>query len=259
MSKTVRHIINGVSGALLAACLVVAYMSGVSCRAPLKCTGLNVVIADSSMNRFVSKADVKKFLDKEYGEYVGMLLDSIDLAKVEKIIDGRSAVNKSEAYTTRDGMLNVKVTQRTPVVRFQKSDGGFYADAEGFLFPLQSSYASRVQVIDGDIPLKANSGYKGEITDEKERVWLGKVIDLVNYMENSRTWKDKIVQITVCDGGELIMVPREGTERFHFGQPDEIQEKFRKMEKYYTAVVPAKGEKEYSVVNLEYDGQIVCR
>ena len=259
MSKTVRHIINGVSGALLAACLVLAYMSGVSCRAPLKCTGLNVVIADSSMNRVVSKADVKKFLDKEYGEYVGMLLDSIDLAKVEKIIDGRSAVNKSEAYTTRDGMLNVKVTQRTPVVRFQKSDGGFYADAEGFLFPLQSSYASRVQVIDGDIPLKANSGYKGEITDEKERAWLGKVIDLVNYMENSRTWKDKIVQITVCDGGELIMVPREGTERFHFGQPDEIQEKFRKMEKYYTAVVPAKGEKEYSVVNLEYDGQIVCR
>lgn len=259
MSKTVRHIINGVSGALLAACLVLAYMSGVSCRAPLKCTGLKVVIADSSMNRFVSKADVKKFLDKEYGEYVGMLLDSIDLAKVEKIIDGRSAVNKCEAYTTRDGMLNVKVTQRTPVVRFQKSDGGFYADAEGFLFPLQSSYASRVQVIDGDIPLKANSGYKGEITDEKERAWLEKVIDLVNYMENSRTWKDKIVQITVCDGGELIMVPREGTERFHFGQPDEIQEKFRKMEKYYTAVVPAKGEKEYSVVNLEYDGQIVCR
>ena len=259
MSKTVRHIINGVSGALLAACLVVAYMSGVSCRAPLKCTGLNVVIADSSMNRFVSKADVKKFLDKEYGEYIGMHLDSIDLAKVEKIIDGRSAVNKSEAYTTRDGMLNVKVTQRTPVVRFQKSDGGFYADAEGFLFPLQSSYASRVQVIDGDIPLKANSGYKGEITDEKERAWLEKVIDLVNYMENSRTWKDKIVQITVCDGGELIMVPREGKERFHFGQPDEIQEKFRKMEKYYTAVVPAKGEKEYSVVNLEYDGQIVCR
>ncbi|MBR5275009.1 MAG: hypothetical protein IKU33_07210 [Bacteroidales bacterium] len=259
MSKTVRHIINGVSAALLTACLVVAYMSGVSCRAPLKCTGLNVVIADSSMNRFVSKADVKKFLDKEYGEYIGMPLDSIDLVKVEKIIDGRSAVNKSEAYTTRDGKLNVRVTQRTPIVRFQKSDGGFYADAEGYVFPLQSSYASRVQVIDGEIPLKANSGYKGEISDEKEKAWLAKVIDLVNYMENNRTWKDKIVQITVCNGGELIMVPREGSERFHFGQPEDIKDKFRKMEMYYTSVVPAKGEKEYSVVNLEYEGQIVCR
>ena len=259
MSKTVRHIINGVSGALLAACLVVAYMSGVSCRAPLKCTGLNVVIADSSMNRFVSKADVKKFLDKEYGEYVGMLLDSIDLAKVEKIIDGRSAVNKSEAYTTRDGMLNVKVTQRTPVVRFQKSDGGFYADAEGFLFPLQSSYASRVQVIDGDIPLKANSGYKGEITDEKERAWLGKVIDLVNYMENSRTWKDKIVQITVCDGGELRMVPRRGKEIFLFGQPVEIEAKMERMKLYYTSIIPATDSSRYSTVDLKYSGQIICK
>jgi cell division protein FtsQ len=78
-------------------------------------------------------------------------------------------------------------------------------------------------------------------------------------MENSRTWKDKIVQITVCNGGELIMVPREGSERFHFGQPEDIQDKFRKMETYYTAIVPAKGEKEYSMVNLEYEGQIVCR
>ena len=259
MSKTVRHIINGVSGALLAACLVLAYMSGVSCRAPLKCTGLNVVIADSSMNRFVSKADVKKFLDKEYGEYVGMLLDSIDLAKVEKIIDGRSAVNKCEAYTTRDGMLNVKVTQRTPVVRFQKSDGGFYADAEGFLFPLQSSYASRVQVIDGDIPLKANSGYKGEITDEKERAWLGKVIALVNYMENSRTWKDKIVQITVGEDSELTLIPREGKEKFLFGQPDDLKGKFERMEIYYKSVRKDKGEDHYSFVDVRFEGQLVCR
>ena len=259
MSKTVRYIINGVSAALLAACLIMAYLSGVSCRAPLKCTGLNVVIADSSINSFVSAADVKKYLDREYGEYIGMPLDSIDLAKVEKIIDGRSAVNKSQAYTTRDGKLNIKVTQRTPVVRFQKSDGGFYADAEGYLFPLQSSYASRVHIIDGDIPLKANSGYKGQLENEKERLWLEKVLNLVNFMEKSRTWKDKIVQITVCDGGELILVPREGKERFHLGQPDDIQQKFRKMEMYYTAIVPAKEEKEYSMVSLKYDGQIVCR
>ena len=259
MSKKARHIINIISAVLLTACLVMAFTSGVSCRAPLKCTGLKVVIADSSVNRFVSAADVKKFLDKEYGEYIGLPLDSIDLVKVESIIDGRSAVDKSQAFITRDGILNIKVTQRQPLVRFQKTDGGFYADAEGYLFPLQSSYASRVQVVDGEIPLKANSGYKGEITDPKEKQWIGQVLNVVNYMENSRTWKDKIVQITVSDGGELTLVPREGKEKFHFGQPDNIAEKFRKMELYYTGILPAKGEGTYSIVNVEYDGQIVCR
>lgn len=259
MSKTVRHIINISSAVLLTACLVAAYLFGVSCRAPLKCAGLNIEIADSTTNSFVSAADVKKYLDREYGDYIGQPLDSIDLAKVERIIDGRSAVHKSQAFTTRDGMLNVRVTQRTPIVRFQKEDGGFYADAEGFLFPLQNSYSARVQIVDGDIPLKANSGYKGEITDEKEKEWLIKVLNLVNYMENSKVWKDKIVQITVSDGGELTLVPRVGKERFLFGQPEDISGKLRKMEMYYTHILPEKGSDAYTSVSVEYDGQIVCR
>lgn len=259
MSKKIRHVINGISAVLLTTSLILAYMSGVSCRAPLECTGLDVVIADSSMNSFVSKEDVKKFLDKEYGTYIGQPLDSIDLVKVEKIIDGRSAVHKSQAYITRDGRLNIRVTQRRPMVRFQKKDGGFYADADGYLFPLQSSYASRVQVVDGEIPLKANSGYKGEVTDPKEKEWIAKVLKMISYMENSKAWKDRIVQITVSDNGELTLVPREGKEKFLFGQPDNIEDKFKRMELYYTGILPAKGEGKYTRVSVEYDGQIVCR
>ena len=259
MSKKIRHVINGISAVLLTTSLILAYMSGVSCRAPLECTGLDVVIADSSMNSFVSKEDVKKFLDKEYGTYIGQPLDSIDLVKVEKIIDGRSAVHKSQAYITRDGRLNIRVTQRRPMVRFQKKDGGFYADADGYLFPLQSSYASRVQVVDGEIPLKANSGYKGEVTDPKEKEWIAKVLKMISYMESSKAWKDRIVQITVSDNGELTLVPREGKERVLFGQPDNIEDKFKRMELYYTGILPAKGEGKYTRVSVEYDGQIVCR
>lgn len=259
MSKTVRYILMSIFGVLLAGGLVGAFLCGSESRKPLRCTGLSVTILDSAVNRFVTRADVEKFLKKEYGNYIGQHIDSIDLCKVEKIIDSRSAVFKSEAFTTKDGKLNVTVTQRTPVVRFQKSDGGFYADAEGFLFPLQNSYASRVQIIDGEIPLKANSGYKGEVTDPKEQEWLNKVLNVVNYMETSKVWKDKIVQITVCEGGELKMVPRKGQEIFLFGQPVNIQDKFHRMEMYYSNIIPAKGTDTYSLVSVEYDGQIVCK
>ena len=77
--------------------------------------------------------------------------------------------------------------------------------------------------------------------------------------ESSKIWKDKIVQITVYDGGELKMVPRSGKEIFMFGQPVNIEDKFRRMEMYYTSIVPAKGSGLYSTVSVEYDGQIVCR
>ena len=228
MSKTVRHIINIASALLLAAVLCVAFIAGTARRAPLTCKGLNVVISDSLSNRFVSAADVKKYIDNEFGDYVGRQIDSIDLCKVEEILDGKSAVLKSQAYTTPDGMLNVSLTQRTPVARFLTPGGGFYADSEGFIFPLQASYTSRVHIIDGEIPVRIGRDFKG--------------------------W-----QINVIKGGELVLIPREGDEKFHFGQPDRVAEKFEKMEMYYTSIIPAKGEGYYRNINVEYEGQIVCK
>ena len=145
------------------------------------------------------------------------------------------------------------------MVRFQKKDGGFYADAEGYIFPLQSSYASHVQIIDGEIPLAANSGYKGDIEDPKEKAWFKSVMNVVNFIEGSKTWKGKIVQISVDEKGELILVPREGNEKFLFGQPNSLAEKFGKMEKYYTTIIPEKGSERYRTVDVRFANQIVCK
>ena len=259
MNKIVKYILIGVCGALLAGILVASYIAGKESRKGLVCKGLEVAIMDSLENSFVSKKDVKKYLDKEYGRYVGKNLDSIDLVKIEKIIDGRSAVKKSQAYVTKDSLLRIEITQRKPVVRFQKNDGGFYADEDGFIFPLQASYASHVQIIDGAIPLAANSGYKGSIENPREREWFENVMNVVRFIEGSRTWKGKIVQIHVEKNGEIVLVPREGKQIFKFGQPVQVSEKFGKMEMYYTHIVPEKGSETYKTVDVRFADQIVCR
>lgn len=259
MNKIVKYVLIGVCGAMVAAILVASCLAGKEARKGLVCKGLEVAILDSLENSFVSKADVRKYLDKEYGRYVGEKLDSLDLVKIEKIIDGRSAVKKSQAYVTKDSLLRIEVTQRKPVVRFQKKEGGFYADADGYIFPLQVSYASHVQIIDGDIPLAANSGYKGEIENPREREWFENVMDVVRFIEGSRTWKGKIVQIHVEKNGEIVLVPREGRQVFRFGQPVQVAEKFDKMEMYYSHIVPEKGLEAYKTVDVRFADQIVCR
>lgn len=257
MNKAVRNIVTIIVGAVIFGVIAVSVIAGKAHRAPLKCTGINVVISDSLENDFVSKADVRRFLDKEYGQYIGMALDSLDLSRMEDIIDGRSAVLKSEAFVTKDGLLNIRVTQRRPVVRFQKEGGGFYADIEGFVFPLQSSYASYVQIVDGDIPVNMKSGHKGEIENPKEKEWFDRIMTVIRFIEGSPTWKDRIVQIHIENGGELVLVARGSKERFHLGQPVNIEDKFSRIEKYYTTILPR--GRQYSLVNLEFDGQIVCR
>ena len=143
-------------------------------------------------------------------------------------------------------MLNVTITQRKPIVRFQKGSKGFYADETGYLFPLQSTYASHVQIVDGAIPLNNEE-------------WLERMIRLVRHIDDSKVWKDKIVQITVEEDGNLTLVPRDGKEKFIFGHPTDIESKFKKMELYYKAIKPSKTDKDYRWVDIRFDGQIVCR
>lgn len=247
MNRTVRNIIIIVGAILVSVCLSASYFAGVSSRKPLTCKGLKVTIADSACNSFISRNDVRKFLESEYGQYKDLSLESLDLDKIEKVLEGKSAINNTEAFVTKDGMLNINITQRRPAVRFQGAKGGYYADAEGRSFPLQKSYASHVPVVDGNIP---------EITDTARII---KTTALVNYLESSNVWKDKIVQIRIDDKGDLILVPREGKERFIIGQPCDIKEKARKMEMYYTHIIPEKGSGKYKTVDLRFKGQIVCR
>ena len=216
MNRTLKYILVGIGLSMIATCMVLSFTAGISSRKVITCKSIEIAVIDSLENSFVTRKDVKGFLDKEYGRYIGLPIDSIDLTKVEEIIDARSAVRKSQAYVTKDGTLHIDVNQRRPVIRFQKSSGGFYADAEGFIFPLQKNYASHVQVIDGHIPLAADSGFKGEIKSEKEQRWFRKIMKIVNYIEKDRTWKDKIVQIHVNSDRDLIMTPREGKEFFLF-------------------------------------------
>lgn len=259
MKQTVKHILYLVFTIVLLGCIVAAYIAGRQSRVTIMCKDIHIEVLDSTTNSFVKASDVRTFLDRSYGKIIGLPLDSIDLVEIEKIVDSRSAVLKSQAYVTKDSTLNINVIQRRPVVRFQKKDGGFYADAEGYIFPLQSSYASHVQIIDGDIPLAANSGYKGDIEDPKEKEWFTRIMAVVNYMENSRTWKGKIVQIHVDSKGELTLIPREGNERILFGQPYSLADKFSKMEKYYTTILPEKGADRYRTVDVRFADQIVCK
>ena len=245
MKAFVRHTISIAFLLLFAAVLFLIGRQRDNDRAMITCNGLKVDITETY--RFVSEADVKGYLDKNYGAYIGQRIDSLQLYRIEEILDRQSAILKSEAYATDDGMLNIHITQREPVVRFQKGDEGFYADANGFIFPLQSGYTSRVPIVDGDIPLKGGEDY------------INSVIAMLDFMKRSRVWSENIVQIHADANGDLVLVPREGDERFIFGSPTGVAAKFSRIEDYYKYIKPSRDEGWYKTVNVKYDNQIICK
>jgi len=255
-----RHIL---AAAVVLACCAVWILSAGSSRAhrrTVTCqSGVDVVVADSAERRFVCKEDVEDWLEKDYHAYVGLPLDSVDLDRVERIVDSRSAVRKSQAWISDDGVIHISLTQRQPVIRFQKADNGWYADATGYLFPLQSRHTVRVPVVDGDIPISVPRGFKGMVEDGDQRIWLERVLALAAFLEKDRIWAENIGQIHAEKNGELTLVPRKGRELFLFGQPERIPEKFDLIRNYYQSIAPARDSGYYRTVDVRYEKQIVCR
>ena len=240
-----RHILSLTAlVALLVAMVATTSLASVD-RRLRTCEGVKVTFTDGP--RFLSEAEVKAVLDKRCGTYIGQRLDSLQLFKIEQVLNMQSAVLRSEAWTTDDGFLNVRITQRVPVARFQNGSDGFYVDRNGVYFPLKDSYCADVPVIDGNAPV-GNS-------DKARKEWMQDALNMLAYMDGG--WADRIVQMHVDGNGDLILIPREGNESFVFGQPCDVEDKFSRMEDYYRYIRP--GEKKYTVVNLKYEGQIVCK
>ena len=219
---------------------------------------LNVVVTDSLERNFVGRADVEKWLDDEYRAYAGMPLDSVDLGRIEEIVQAHSCVRDAQAWLTDDGILHVQLSQRQPVVRFEDGKNACYADETGFLFPTPEEDGAPVPVVQGKLPFKLSKGFKGLPEDPAQQQWLLQIIGFTKEMKGT-IWEKNICQIQVDEHENLVLVPREGRERFLFGAPVRVQEKFALMEAYYRSVAPSKEAGYYGSVDLRYKGQLVCR
>lgn len=220
---------------------------------------LEVIVSDSLERRFVAKADVQQWLQAEYGAYAGQRLDSVDLARVERIVSGHSAVRACEAWLTDDGILHVQLSQRQPVLRLDDGSNACYSDETGYLFPLQRGGSAEVPVVGGKIPFKLERGYKGYPQKAEDMLWLQRVIGVTNYMKGT-IWEKNIAKMDVDADGDLVLYPAQGKEKFIFGAPVKIEDKFRLVTAYYRSVVPSLPEgKTYTRVDVRHRSQIVCK
>lgn len=256
--KKAGRIILCLLAVALAAAVAVLVSGGASLhRHAITCNDLRIYVQEEPA--FVSEQDVKDYLVKYYGPCIGERIDSVDLSRIERVLDSRSAIRKTEAWVTGDGILHVAVTQREPVVRFQQGSHGYYADDRGFIFPLQKAWEAPVPVVEGNLPLVVPEGYKGEAVSDAEKEWIAGILGILDHISRSKFWNGNFAGISVSPDGDLVILPREGRERFIFGTSDRTPEKFDLAEDYYKYIQPSKEPGYYGIVNVKYPGQIICR
>ena len=215
------------------------------------CRTIDVCILDSLDNSLISPSDVllriDKWVDRDH-------IDSIDLHSLELMVSSFGEVSHAEVFKADSVTLKIELSQRTPAVRFHSGNASYYADSDGYLFPVYKT--TDVPLITGAIPTPPIDSFKGYLT-ENEHEWVKGAVTLASFVASDPYWKRQIQQIDSRPGGDFVLYTSAGNETIIFGPATSIEEKFNKLKTYYCNIVPAKGA--YKTVNLKYNNQIICK
>lgn len=223
------------------------------------CKGIDINIRANDNCVPVSDEEIKLYIDRGCGALTGRKLSEIDLKKIEDVLNEKSAILSSEAYTAHDSCIHVDVFCREAVALFKTSVGNYYTDRTGFMFPVTKECTLDIPTIDGNVPARPQNGVKGYSGSEKGKKWLEGLIGMLDYIGSHKRIGRMVARIHVNDNGEIVLYPKEGKERFVFGGPEDYETKFRKMDNYYKEIVPHKTDVSYRTVILKYEDQIICR
>ena len=192
-------------------------------------------------------------------------LGSIDFERIEREIRRQSYVANAQVYMTLDGVVEIDVVQRQPILRiFNEKGESFYLDGLGNLLPLNPAFSARVLVATGFIRelFSKKVCYLTDSVRTKDSVEYRSVMNnlykLSAFITKDKFLKAQIEQIYVDPNGEFELIPRVGTHTILMGRADNLEDKFERLFVFYRMGLSKTGWSRYNIINIKFKNQVVC-
>lgn len=191
-------------------------------------------------NLYVTEESVNKLLIQNNIRVPSVGKETLDLNRVEALLNKDEMIENAEVFLTLDGILKTKISQRRPIGRVL-GDNAFYLDRLGKKMPLSKSYSARV-------PVLVNVKEK----DIKE------AFPLVDYINKDQFLTEHITSVTRLKGGYYQLELRQIDFNIYFGKVDRIDEKFNNFKAFYKKALKDDLINTYKMVDLQFGNQVVC-
>jgi cell division protein FtsQ len=228
--------------------------------------GLTISIEKDEKNYFIEQSDIREMLREKGDSIVNQPIRTININELEKVLNSHSAVANANIFVTGNGIVNINIKQRVPVVRvYNWNNESYYIDEEAKVMPLSEKYSSRILVANGYINEPYEKRYMYSIDDINQNPFakahsiLDDIYAIATFIEADPFWKAQIKQLYVNEERDIEMIPTAGDHRIIFGDSRDIESKFKKLMTFYKEGLNTTGAwGKYSIVNLKFKDQIVC-
>ena len=213
----------------------------------------------------ITQGDIYSIVKSTGNPLKGQQLGDIDFERIEREVKHHSYVFNAQAYMSLDGVVEIDVVQRQPILRvFNQKGESFYLDGSGNLMPLNPSFSARVLVATGSIrePFSNKTCYLADSVKLKDSLQYNSVMNnlykIAAFITKDKFLKAQIEQIYVEPRGEFELIPRIGNHTILMGGADNLEDKFERLFVFYRMGLSKTGWNRYNIINIKFKNQVIC-
>jgi cell division protein FtsQ len=216
-------------------------------------TGIHVKVKGISDVYFVEENEIKLLLNNEFPILKeGTLFSEIDLNEIEKKLIKHPFVKNAEVFSDHSGSVWIEIDQHQPIARIARPMAAdAYISKEGMILPTSPNHTTRVLILEGNYAEALMSIENLSVSDPE-------LLKLIQFIHGDEFWSAQISQLEIQRKNHIKMYQQVGGQVIEFGDAKEIEEKFNKIMLLYEKILPVKGWKTYTRVNVKYKDQIIC-
>ena len=188
--------------------------------------------------KFLDSQMVNKLLIQRKDTAFFLKEDMLDLKLVEDLLISNPMIASADIFRTPQGILNVKLEERKPIVRIINKHEEFYIDNFGYSVPLSNKYSARVPIFYGQVD--------------------NNLKDLLNFVKLIKM--DSFAKVEIIDlrnlNNNYILGLRSFPFKVIWGKNSKYKNKIKKLKYLYSFLENNKFLK-IEKVNLKFDKQIV--
>lgn len=202
---------------------------------------------------FIDRDEVDNILQVNSRSLIGRRMQNINIQALESKLKANPFIEFAKVYTDMDGVINVEISQRQPILRvMNRFDQDFYVDQHGLKIPLSANFTARVLVANGYI----DEAFANNVDSLHTPIAM-ELYKAADFIRKDSLWDAQIGQLYVNKDHEIELIPRVGNNRILIGHTDSLESKFHNLLVFYKKALPLVGWDAYKVINVKYANQVV--
>jgi cell division protein FtsQ len=213
--------------------------------------GLKIEMKNPEVS-FITQDDVLDILQENGLDNKNTFVKKVNVKTIEQQLEKNKWISDAVVFSSANGTLNLKITQKQPIIRIQQKDSNDYAYyLDQYANPIEWSekYTPRV-------PIATSSSLSFSKVD---LAFKSDLVKIATFIQKDTFWNAFITQIDIQPKHEINLIPVLGNQTILIGNANNLEDKMARLLAFYQHGFSTIDWNRFDEIDARFNGQIVCR